>query len=453
MPVQTLEELQEALSEASLRAEETDAAMQNLAPDVEDGVIEELEVRFESQTAEVAKIAAAIQRKEKMNRALAEARPNTPTEPRKYGEAVRTNEPLTYRRASEGGSYSFFSDLYQARQGEPAAQARLARHSREMQVLGVGGEERAITSSSGGPGLVVPLYFVDQIALFARAGRPFADALGPRPLPDTGVSFLIPRVTTGSTAAVQSEGNAVNDSSAVTDDITLALNTVAGKMDLSRQLAERSNPAADEIIAQDLAADYAKQLDTQLLTQATNGVLNLSGTNGVTFTTGSPTVALAYPKIADAIRQVHVNRFMPPNLVVMGPTRWAWFLAALDTQSRPLIVPNADQAIQSFNPVGAQNRVVPQGLVGTIQGLPILVDPNIPVNLGASTNEDRIIVTRTDDQVLYESGSPTVRVYEEVLSGNLQIRVLAYGYFAFSFARFPKSNSVISGTGLVQPTF
>jgi hypothetical protein len=27
------------------------------------------------------------------------------------------------------------------------------------------------------------------------------------------------------------------------------------------------------------------------------------------------------------------------------------------------------------------------------------------------------------------------------------------GYFAFTFARYPKANPIISGTGLVTPTF
>ncbi|HXJ66634.1 MAG TPA: phage major capsid protein, partial [Actinomycetota bacterium] len=396
------------------------------------------------------KIAQAIERKEKMADAIAKA----PISPQPKGEErVRVGtEPLTYRRTNEGGMYSFFSDAYFAsKHGDPSAQARLARHTREMQALGA--EARAMTTAGGsGVGIVPPLYLQDMIATFARAGRPFADALGGRPLPDTGVSFNIPRVTTGSTAAIVAEGNAVNDTSPVTDDITLALNTVAGKVDMSRQLAERSTPAADEIIGQDLAADIAKQLDTQLLNQATNGLRNVSGASTVTFTT-PVTVAGFYPKLADAIQRVHTLRFMPPDLIVMHPRRWGWILAALDTQSRPLVVPDAGAARQAFNPVAGQNGVVPQGLVGTMQGLPVLTDPNIVTNLGAATNQDQVYVIRKEDHPLYESGTPTIRVYEEVLSANLQVRVLAYEYFAFTFARYAAGVSIIDGAGLVAPTF
>jgi len=40
------------------------------------------------------------------------------------------------------------------------------------------------------------------------------------------------------------------------------------------------------------------------------------------------------------------------------------------------------------------------------------LDANIPTNLGTGTNEDRIIVARFDDDLLFESGAPTVGVYD-----------------------------------------
>jgi hypothetical protein len=44
-------------------------------------------------------------------------------------------------------------------------------------------------------------------------------------------------------------------------------------------------------------------------------------------------------------------------------------------------------------------------------------------------------------------------VYEGVLSANLQVRIAVWGYFAFTFARYAKANSIISGTGLTVPSF
>lgn len=354
-----------------------------------------------------------------------------------------TFEPSTVYRPDLPNS--FFADLVNRNQSFEA-ETRIRRHQTEINV-----EQRAITTSSGGPGLVPPQYLLDQIATFARAGRVTANLCQQLPLPDAGTTFNIPRVTTGSTTALQSsEAGAVQDSSPVTDYLSLSVNTVAGKIDLSRQLFDRSNPSVDTVLAQDLAADYAKQLDTQLLTQATNGVTVLSGTNAITFTTGSPTVALLYPKVADAIQQVGVNRFAAAEAIVMHPRRWAWITAALDSSNRPLVVPEANTAV---NAVGVFSQPTAEGAVGTMQGLPVFLDANIPITLGAGTNQDLIIVSRFSDDLLFEDPVPTVAVYEGVLSANLQVRILCYGYFAFTFARYAKANSIISGTGLTSPVF
>jgi len=361
-----------------------------------------------------------------------------------FGSRARvTFQPSTFYRPDT--PHSFFGDLVNRTQSAEA-EVRIRRHQTE-----VGTEQRAISTTSGGPGLVPPQYLLEQIALFARAGRVTANLCQSLPLPDSGMTFNIPRVTTGGTTAVQaSEAGAVNDSSPVTDYLPLAVNTVAGKVDLSRQLFDRSNPSADSIIAQDLSADYAKQLDTQLITQATNGVLNLAGTNTITFTTGAPTVPLFYPKLADAIQQVGLNRFAAAEATVMHPRRWAWVTAALDTQTRPLVVPEANSA---SNAVGVFERPTAEGAVGTMQGLPVFLDANVPTNLGAGTNQDPVIVARFSDNLLFESDAPTVGVFDDVLSGTLQVRIAVWGYFAFTFARYPKANSIINGTGLTPPTF
>jgi len=95
----------------------------------------------------------------------------------------------------------------------------------------------------------------------------------------------------------------------------------------------------------------------------------------------------------------------------------------------------------------------PAGLVGMLMGLPVVIDPNISITLGAGTNEDIILVTRRQDHLLFEVGAPTVAVETGVLSANLQVRIYAYGYFAFTFARYLKATSRIAGTGLATPTF
>ena len=133
----------------------------------------------------------------------------------------------------------------------------------------------------------------------------------------------------------------------------------------------------------------------------------------------------------------------------MHPRRWAFCLAAADGSNRPLITPTAP-----FNSAGTFGGVVAEGAVGSIQGLPVFTDANIPTTLGSSTNEDRIIVAAVPELYLWEDQSgPYLETFRDVGSGSLTVRFRMHNYYAQAHARRPKAISVISGTGLAAPTF
>ncbi len=376
---------------------------------------------------------------------------------------VRVSEPPTYRR---GGPHSFFADAYRAFGAKGGhdfdAADRLRRHQREMQELGVelrSDEARAVGSSLFG-GLVVPQYLVDEFAPVLRNGRSFLNAVRREPLPEEGMTLVVPRGQTGVTVAAQATENAtVSNTNVDYDwDLSVGVRTYAGQQDVSRQSLERGTPGIDRLVYADLVAAYASVVDADAIngagTSGTHkGVLQSTGINGVTYTDTTPTVPEIWPKLADAIQQVATNRKMSANLIVMHPRRWAWFVAALDGQSRPLIVNDPSAAV---NAMGAAAADFGEGqLVGTLQGLPVLVDANVPTNLGAGTNEDRIIVLRRSDPVLWEEGDgmPRELRFEETGAGGLTVKLVVYGYSAFTAERYAAAVSVISGTGLVAPSF
>jgi HK97 family phage major capsid protein len=455
--IPTIEELEEAFKAAELKADETDAALFSLGPEADDTLVNDLKAEHEKEIAEVARLSQAIGRKEAMKKAKEEVPRQEPSESRPAGSSARVRtEPLTYRK---GGPASFFHDVEKYAK-DPGATTRLQRHFQEMEIEAKRAgkvEEFAMTSGSGsGIGFVAPQYLQAEWAELARAGRPLADAIGPRALPADGLVFNLPRVTTGATVPVQTggvEGGAVTDSSPVTDTVQLTVETVAGKVDMSRQLFDRSNPAMEQVIGEDLASAYALSVDSEIINGPgsggrVKGILAASGTFSIVVAT--PTAIGIYPKVADAIQRIDTGRYLPANLVVMAPRRWAQFLAALDGQNRPLVVPQP----VAMNPmgVGASNQNS-QGFVGyDLQGLPVLKDANIPTNLGAATNEDRIIIARKEDLYFFEAqGGPFIRVYEEVLSGTLQVRIQAFGYIAFTAERYPAATAIL--TGLTPPTF
>jgi HK97 family phage major capsid protein len=366
-------------------------------------------------------------------------------------EAV--NEEKMYVR---GNGRSYIKDLVRHQlnlddNGE--AHQRLQRHASEVQT---DKEYRDLLRTDGNGGYFVPpLWLMSMYAELARAGRAYANLVTNEALPGGTDSINIPVIATGTATAVQTADNTGVQETDLTDSsVTAPVRTIAGQQDLAIQLIDQSPVNFDEIVFRDLVADYATKVDLQVIAGSgtsgqVTGVRGTSGITTVTFTSGSPTVAALYSKIADAVQRVHTLRFLPPTVIVMHPRRWAYFLAASDSNGRPLVVPNAGNP---QNAVGSLSAVASQQVVGQMHGLPVVTDPNIPTNDGASTNQDVIHILRASDLLLWESSIRT-RVMPEVGSGTLTTRLQVYGYLAFSAARYPKSVVEISGTGLIAPTF
>lgn len=373
------------------------------------------------------------------------------------------SEPETYRK---GGQTSYFRDLFRAQmKGDGSAAERLQRNDREvadhLQRIARGAEQalqgleaRALTTTDGAGGeFVPPLWMISDYIALARAGRVIADQVRPMALPPGTDSISLPRVASGTAVAEQtSQNTAVQNTDATTGSVTANVTTIAGQQVVSQQLLDQSPINMDQILLADLAADYAIKADTFVISNnATNkvGLLSVSGANAVTYTDATPTVAELYPKGADAVQQIHTGRYMPADKHFMHPRRWAWMTAAVDTAGRPLVVPSANMP---QNVLAAMSGVVSEGFVGTWHGLPVYVDPNIPTNLGAGTNEDRIITLRSSDVIFFE-GTPQAEAFRETKADQLSVLLRFYNYVALHASRYPKSISVISGTGLVTPTF
>lgn len=437
----------------------------DLPDDADEDVVDSAERAFEDATAAHKR---AVKRLDDA-RALEEARKALPVAPTEDTPDVKvvSESTLTYER---GSGNTFFRDIAEAKTGlSPDAAERIARHRKEMadrnnrQVvdhqakvrtcrLDPWAQQRAINTTDGSGGeLVPPLWLQSKWVPLQRAGRPVANTLNLQPLPPETDTINLPKVSGGTAVAVQTDGNAVQSTDITTTSVTGAVQTVAGQQDASIQLVDLSIPGIDQVIFDDIARAYATKLDVLALTgTVTNakGINQLSGVNTVTYTQATPTVANFYPKLADAIQRIHTGRFLPPQVIAMHPSRWAWVLASLDSNNRPLVVPNGD----AFNQAAVFEDVASENVVGGMHGLPVVVDASIPITLGAGTNQDQVYAYRADDLYLYES-APRLRVFEEVLSNTLQVRFQIYGYYAIILGRYAASISKIDGTGLVAPTF
>ncbi|MEU6552104.1 phage major capsid protein [Streptomyces sp. NPDC046915] len=369
--------------------------------------------------------------------------------------AARVESVTEARTYERGNGRSYLQDLarVQLNMDDGSARERLQRHAQDV---ATGPEYRDLNRTDGNGGYFVPpLWLMSQYVELARAGRAYANVVNMQPLPPGTDSINIPKVASGTATAAQTADNAAVQETDATDTfINAPVRTIAGQQDVAIQLLDQSPVSFDEVIFRDLVADYATKTDLQVISGSgsagqVTGVRNTSGITTVTYTDATPTVAKLYSKIADAVQRVHTLRFMAPTVIVMHPRRWAYLLAASDSNGRPLVVPNSgnpQNAVATLGTVGSQQ------VVGSMHGLPVVTDPSMPTNLGASTTEDVIHVLRASDILLYESGIRS-RVLPEVGSGNLTVRLQVYGYLAFTAARYPASVVEIGGTGLIAPAF
>lgn len=410
-----------------------------------------------------------------------------------HGTVQVRREPLTYERHDVRTSY--LMDLIAAEIGlgqvpRDEARARLDRHAAEMRIEapkmearrwagrqpiqevreGTGREARSIevryeygeperrdlnrTDGTGGF-FVPPMWMMSDYIDLARAGRVTANLVNSSPLPPGTDSINIPKVSSGTAVAIQTADNAaVQETDMADTSVSAAVRTIAGQQDIAQQSLDQSPVAFDQIIFSDLRGDHATKTNVQVIS-GTNlngqmlGLRSIPSVDTTAYTDGSPTVGELYPKLADSWNQVATTRFLPAEVIIMNTRRWAWIQSALDSTGRPFA---------AFQYQGPQNapfiagEVNAEGFVGTCPFGPIYVDTSIPTNLGAGTNEDVIIFTRPSDLYMWE-GPIRTRVLQEVLSGNLTVRLQLFNYCAFMPHRRPESTSLVGGTGLVAPTF
>lgn len=361
-------------------------------------------------------------------------------------ERISVSEPDRYQR---GGPNSFIRDMYLAQvKGDPSASRRVNEHH-EYEV-----QKRALTTSTFG-GLIPPDYLLELYAKALRNGRVFADQVNHQPLPEFGMSLIVPRLTTGLSAAVQSsENSAVSTQDIVESDLTIGVETIGGYSPVSRQSLERGM-LNEELLFEDLVARIWAALDVECINGSGSpphfqGFLGQSGIK-TSAATGSSNLPAVYANIADVVQQINSatgGLGYVADKIVMHPRRWGSFVAAVDTTNRPIL---GISGYPAFNVDGMGNSAG-YGYVGTIQGLQAYVDANVPTNLGSGSNEDAILVFASGVVHLWEDGDQPITLrFDQQAGTSLEVMLAGYQYAAFSAGRYPGACGKV--TGLVPPTF
>jgi HK97 family phage major capsid protein len=416
--------------------------------------------KFNATRAELREIDAELSRISQINSAVSRLSARTgggDTNPSSTPRKTMFNDQhLTYRRHDRRTSWVRDLVLLQTGMDDSGeCRRRLSAHAREVAEAPEFMEYRDLSRTDGAGGYAVPpAWLMDQYIELARPGRAFANLCQRLPLPAGTDSINVPKVLTGTAVGIQiADNTAVTDVDLTDTFINAPVRTISGQQGVSIQLLDQSPIAFDDVVFRDLVAAHAGVTDVQVMAgTGTNGqVLGVDSTPGInTIAVSSVDVQGIYSAIANAVQSIHTTRFMPPEVIVMHPRRWGWLLSLLDGNQRPLFLPNAQGP---FNAGGILTDVASQQVVGTVQGLPIVTDPNITTTAGLESptgTEDVIYVLRASDLVLYESGI-RARVLPETKAANLTVLLQIYSYLAFTAGRYPQS--VVQITGLTPPAW
>jgi HK97 family phage prohead protease len=197
--------------------------------------------------------------------------------------------------------------------------------------------------------------------------RPVVNALGARAYPDSGAqkTFIRPTITTHTSVATQStELSAVSATTMVIASNSVSKTTLAGQVTLSVQDIDFTNPAAMQLILNDLMGEYMIASDNF----AADNLLTAANSSGV----WDGTVADLLKSVYDSAVDISSGRNFTPTHMFVSPDVWGQMGQLADTTGRP-VFPFIGAGLTGQNALGGGNAT---SWNGNPLGLQLVVDSN-----------------------------------------------------------------------------
>jgi len=197
--------------------------------------------------------------------------------------------------------------------------------------------------------------------------RPVVNAVGARAYPDGGASktFVRPTIGTHTSVGTQStELSAVSATTMVINSNTVTKTTLAGQVTLSAQDIDFTNPAAMQLILNDLMGEYMIASDNL----AADNLLTAATSSGV----WDGTLADLLTSVYDAANDISSNRNWLPTHMFVSVDVWAQLGKLADSTGRP-VFPFIANGLSGQNALGSQNAATWNG---NPLGLELVVDSN-----------------------------------------------------------------------------
>jgi HK97 family phage prohead protease len=200
--------------------------------------------------------------------------------------------------------------------------------------------------------------------------RPVVSAFGARSMPNTpSKTFVRPTITTHTSAATQTEGSAASATTMVIASNTVTKSTVAGQVTLSVQDIDFTDPAALNLVLNDLAGEYLIATDNI----AADALVAGKTASGSTWTVTADDPTSLISALYDAAREIAEDSNYFPTHLCVSPDVWEKLGKQLDADKRPVFGYNTNGLIGT-NSIGLVSGL--QYTSMNVLGLEVVVDNN-----------------------------------------------------------------------------
>ena len=273
---------------------------------------------------------------------------------------------------------------------------------------------RAAADTTDNAGLIPTRQLTTVINGLANNTRSAIDAISTGVLPDAGMSFEIPKITTLPTVAETAEAGTPSNTDQASSYVTVTVKKYAGQQQFSVELFDRSSPLFITELMNNMAAQYAAATDKAVYSALASGA-----TADSTTLTTYPTATELLGFVSRGAASVYTNTQGFAKNILMNTSQWA-NLMTLNDSGRPIYA-----AAQPSNAAGV---VAPTSIRGNVMGLDLYVSANVATSENTD-KDDSILIINPTAYTWYES--PTYQLRADVIASG-EILVAMYGYGAIA---------------------
>jgi len=272
----------------------------------------------------------------------------------------------------------------------------------------------AAADTTDNAGLIPTRQLTTVINGLANNTRSAIDAISTGVLPDAGMSFEIPKITTLPTVAETAEAGTPSNTDQASSFVTVNVKKYAGQQQFSVELFDRSSPLFITELMNNMAAQYAKATDLAVYTALASGA-----TADSTTLTTYPTASELLGFVSRGAASVYSNTQGFARNILANTSQWA-NLMTLNESGRPIYM--------ASQPSNAGGVVRPDSIRGNVAGLDLYVTANVP-SANDTDKDDSMLVINPTAYTWYES--PTYQLRADVIASG-EILVAMYGYGAIA---------------------